>query len=72
MSCLYLLLLDSADAAPQKSLYYKSQTLTREDMKKCTKTVPRYVSTLDWLLLLAEMQGLGKLFWKWYRCSGKA
>lgn len=34
MSHLYLLLLGSADAAPQKPLYYKSQWFNREDTKK--------------------------------------
>lgn len=37
MSHSYLLLLDSADAAPQKPLYYKSQSFTKKDMKKMYK-----------------------------------
>lgn len=37
MSHLYLLLLGSPDAGPQKPLYYKSQSFTREDTKRMHK-----------------------------------
>lgn len=59
----------SAEAAPQKPLYYKTQSFTRKDFKNMHKDCAK-VGVCVRLVIVGIIQGLGKLFWKWFRCSG--